>query len=70
MLGQVLPQIYLHKPEPVHQHLAHLVGVVDRCENSDRIYLLQLMGMVAKKEPRVRFIWTYVYLFCTFITKP
>ena len=56
ILGQVLPQIYLHKPEPVHQHLAHLVGVVDRCENSDRIYLLQLMGMVAKKEPKVKFI--------------
>ena len=54
MLGQVLPQIYLQKPEPVHQHLERLVGVMDRCESSDRIYLLQLMGMVAKKEPKVQ----------------
>ena len=53
MLGQVLPQIYLQNPEPVHEHLKQLVDIMDRCETNDRIYLLQLMGAVAKKEPKV-----------------
>ncbi|KAK7093613.1 hypothetical protein V1264_007332 [Littorina saxatilis] len=53
ILGQVLPQIYQQNTEPVHQHLPQLVSVMDACEPNDRIYLLQLMGAVAKKEPKL-----------------
>nr|KAG5704369.1 hypothetical protein BaRGS_031075 [Batillaria attramentaria] len=53
LLGQVLPQIYLQNPEPVHEHLSDLMGVLEKCETSDRVYLVQLAGAVAKKEPKL-----------------
>jgi hypothetical protein len=53
VLGQVLPEMYRRNAEPVHQHLPALVNIMDTCETTDRVYFLQLMSAVAKKEPKV-----------------
>ncbi|XP_076451908.1 ventricular zone-expressed PH domain-containing protein homolog 1-like isoform X2 [Babylonia areolata] len=68
MLGQVLPQVYLQNPAPVHQHLGELVRVVERCENNDRVYFLQLMGAVAKKEPKL--LEEHIGTLCKYLSTP
>lgn len=55
LLAQVLPQIYLQNPEPVHEHLAELMAVMEDFEGTERVYLIQLFGAVAKKESRVNY---------------
>lgn len=65
LLSQVLPQIYLLNPEPVHEHLSDLMAVLEKCENSDRVYLLQLAGAVAKKEPKL--VEEHVELMCNYL---
>ncbi|KAL8583519.1 hypothetical protein ACOMHN_054835 [Nucella lapillus] len=68
MLGQVLPQVYQQNPCPVHDHLAHLVQVMEKCEVNDRIYLAQLFGAVAKKEPML--MEEHVGVLCKHLSSP
>lgn len=65
VLGQVLPELYRHSPEPIHQHLSELVAVMDRCETADRIFFLQLMAAVAKKEPKL--LEGHIQLLCRYL---
>jgi hypothetical protein len=50
----VLPQIYDVKHEPLDDHAMALVSLLIHCEESDKLTLLRLFEMMAKKNPKVR----------------
>lgn len=59
----MLPQIYVHNSQPLHEHLGHLVLELEKCESSvDTVYLIQVFGAVAKKEPQVSATKGTVYM--------
>lgn len=52
-LARVLPQIYLVNKEPIHDHVMALVSLLPQCENSEKLSLLNLFGLIAKHKPSV-----------------
>ncbi|KAG8196242.1 hypothetical protein JTE90_023799 [Oedothorax gibbosus] len=50
-LARVLPQIYLVNKEPIHDHVMALVSLLPQCENSEKLSLLNLFGLIAKHKP-------------------
>lgn len=50
-LARVLPQIYAVNKEPIHDHVMALVSLLPQCENSEKLSLLNLFGLIAKHKP-------------------
>ncbi|GFQ71707.1 protein melted [Trichonephila clavata] len=50
-LARVLPQIYVVNKEPIHDHVMALVSLLPQCENSEKLSLLNLFGLIAKYKP-------------------
>ncbi|XP_067658880.1 ventricular zone-expressed PH domain-containing protein homolog 1-like [Haliotis asinina] len=52
-MSQVMPQIYSQNPAPVDDHVDDLVALLDKCDSSEKVSLIQVFGSVAKKKPQL-----------------
>ncbi|XP_046338348.1 ventricular zone-expressed PH domain-containing protein homolog 1-like [Haliotis rufescens] len=52
-MSQVMPQIYAQNPVPVDDHVDDLVALLDKCDSSEKVSLIQVFGSIAKKKPQL-----------------
>ncbi|XP_071805462.1 ventricular zone-expressed PH domain-containing protein homolog 1-like [Asterias amurensis] len=52
-LARILPQIYLEKPGPIDANIDGLLSVLPHCEDVEKTHLFQLVGLVAKHNPKL-----------------
>eukprot|EP00058_Branchiostoma_floridae_P028550 XP_002614041.1 hypothetical protein BRAFLDRAFT_113731 [Branchiostoma floridae] len=67
-LIRVLPQIYREAPDPINKRVPDLVRQLKECDGSERGNLLQLLSLVAKKEPKL--MMPYVNTLVDFLPSP
>ncbi|KAI8489822.1 Pleckstrin y domain [Branchiostoma belcheri] len=67
-LIRVLPQIYQQAPDPINKRVPDLVRQLKECDGSERGNLLQLLSLVAKKEPKL--MMPYVNTLVDFLPSP
>ncbi len=52
-LSRVLPTIYAVNRHPINNHAMTLVSILHNCENTEKLALLSLFGLIAKDNPAV-----------------
>ncbi|KAK3105302.1 hypothetical protein FSP39_021942 [Pinctada imbricata] len=66
ILSTVLPQIYSQNRQPIIDNVVKLVEILDVCESSERVSLIQVMGMIARNNPKV--LEEHISKFCTYLS--
>lgn len=66
LLGQVLPQIYEHNPQPVLEKVDELVGLMGKCDSTEKVCLIQLFNKVAKSQPQL--LEEHVPMLCSYLS--
>ncbi|KAI8795414.1 ventricular zone-expressed PH domain-containing protein 1 [Biomphalaria glabrata] len=66
LLGQVLPQIYDLNPQPVLQYVDDLASLMSKCDNTEKVCLIQLLNKVAKSHPDL--LEKHIPMLCTHLS--
>ncbi|XP_041377573.1 ventricular zone-expressed PH domain-containing protein homolog 1-like [Gigantopelta aegis] len=53
LLSQVMPQIYVQNTDPVDSEVDNFVSLLTKCDVTERICFIQLLGCVAKRKPTI-----------------
>ncbi|CAL1527244.1 unnamed protein product [Lymnaea stagnalis] len=66
LLGQVLPQIYEHNPQPVLQKVDELATLMSKCDSTEKVCLIQLFNKVAKSQPQL--LEKHIPMLCNYLS--